>query len=101
MVCRHGGRAEKDKTVRICVDLKPSNTSLPREIHPLPKVDNTLAQLPGAKLFTKLDANSGFLQIPLAEKYHHLTTFVTPFGRFCFNKMPFGISSAPENFQNA
>ena len=60
-------------------------------------MDDTLAQLSGAKRFTKLDANSGFWQIP--EKSCHLTTFVTPFGRFCFNKMPFGISSAPEHFQ--
>ena len=70
---------KKDKTVRICVDLKPLNTSVLREIHPLPKVDDTLAQLSGAKFFTKLDANSGFWQIPLAEKSRHLTTFVTPF----------------------
>ena len=57
-----------------------------------------MAQLTGAKVFSKLDANSGFCQIPLAEKSRHLTTFITPFGRFCFNKMPFGIS-APEHFQ--
>ena len=38
-------------------------------------------------------------EILLAEKSRHLTTFLTPFGRFCFNKMPFGISSAPEHFQ--
>ena len=90
---------KKDKTVRICVDLKPLNTSVLRETHPLPKVDDTLAQLTGAKVFSKLDANSGFWQIPLAEKSRHLTTFITPFGRFCFNKMPFGISSAREHFQ--
>jgi len=90
---------KKDKTVRICVDLKPLNTNVLCETHPLPKVDDTLAQLAGAKVFSKLDANSGFWQIPLAEKSHHLTTFLTPFGRFYFNKMPFGISSAPEHFQ--
>ena len=90
---------KKDKTVRICVDLKPLNQSILRETHPLSKVDDTLAQLTNAKVFSKLDANSGFWQIPLAEKSRHLTTFPTPFGRFCFNKMPFGISSAPEHFQ--
>ena len=90
---------KKDGKVRICVDLKPLNASVKRETHPLPKVDDTLAQLSGAKVFSKLDANSGFWQIPLAEKSHYLTTFLTPFGRFCFNKMPFGTSSAPEHFQ--
>ena len=50
-------------------------------------------------MFSELDANSRFWQIPLAEESRHLTTFVTPFGRYCFNKLPFGISSAPELFQ--
>ena len=90
---------KKDGKVRICVDLKPLNSSVKRETHPLPKVDDTLAQLSGAKTFSKLDANSGFWQIPLAKQSRHLTTFITPFGRFCFNKMPFRISSAPEHFQ--
>jgi len=62
-------------------------------------VDDILAQLAGAKIFSKLDANSGFWQIPLAESSRHLTTFLTPFDPFCFNKMPFCISSAPEHFQ--
>ena len=79
---------KKDKTVRICVDLKPLNANVLRETHPLPKVDETLAQLAGAKIFSKLDANSGFWQIPLAKNSRHLTTFLTPFGRYCFNKMP-------------
>ena len=60
---------KKDKTVRICVDLKPLNQSVLREMHPLPKADDTLAQLSGAKVFSKLDANSGFWQMPLAEKH--------------------------------
>ena len=65
----------------------------------MPKVDDTLAQLAGAKIFSKLDANSGFWQIPLAKNSRHLTTFITPFGRYCFNKMPFGISSSPKHYQ--
>lgn len=84
--------------VRICVDLTKLNESVQRERHPLPAVDQTLAQLAGAKVFTKLDANSGFWQIPLAPASALLTTFITPFGRFCFNRLPFGIS-APEHFQ--
>ncbi len=90
---------KKDGTVRICVDLKPLNTAVLHEPQPLPKVEDTLAQWSGAKVCSKLDANSGFWQIPIEEKSRHLTTFITPFGRFCFNKMPFGISSAPEHFQ--
>ena len=87
-------------SIRICVDLGRLNESVMREVYPLPSVDETLAQLAGAKVFSKLDANSGFWQIPLASASRLLTTFITPFGRFCFNKLPFGISSAPEHFQN-
>lgn len=65
----------------------------------MPAVDQTLAQLAGAKLFTKLDANSGFWQIPLSPESALLTIFMTPFGRFCFHRLPFGITSAPEHFQ--
>ena len=66
----------------------------------MPKVDTTLAQLTGATVFNKLDANSGVWQIPLAKDSRLLTTFVTLYGRLCFNKLPFGISSAPEIFQH-
>ena len=86
-------------SVRICVDMKPLNENVLRETHPMPKVDTTLAQMTGATMFSKLDANSGFWQIPLAKESRLLTTFITPYGRFCFNKLPFGISSAPEVFQ--
>lgn len=85
--------------VRICVDLKPLNQSVLREVHPLPKVETTLAQLSGATVFSKIDTNSGFWQIPLDPASRLLTTFLTPFGRFCYNKLPFGITSAPEHFQ--
>ena len=90
---------KKSGDVRICVDLKALNESVLREVHPIPKVDDTIAQLAGATLFSKLDANSGFWQIPLAKESHPLTTFITPYGRYHFNKLPFGISSAPELFQ--
>ena len=62
----------------------------------LPAVEQVLAQLAEA---SKLDANSGFWQIPLSAKSAPLTTFITPFGRFCFHRLPFGITSAPEHFQ--
>ena len=55
---------KKEGAIRICVDLKPLNENVLCEIHPLPKVDETLAQLSGATVFSKLDAISGFWQIP-------------------------------------
>ena len=85
--------------IRICVDLTRLNQSICREHHILPSVEQTLAQIRGAKIFSKLDANSGFWQVELAPESSLLTTFITPFGRFCFKRMPFGITSAPEHFQ--
>ena len=62
-------------------------------------VEQILAQLAEATVFSTLDANSGFWQIPLSHESALLTTFISPYGRYCFKCLPFGISSAPEHFQ--
>ena len=67
-----------------------------REIH---FAEQTLAQIGGAQHFSKLDANSGYWQIQLDTESSKLMTFIIPFGRFRFNRLPFGITSAPEHFQ--
>ena len=58
---------KKSSAIQICVDLKWLNQCVMRELHPLVQADNTLAKLSGAKFFSKLDANSGFGQIPLSQ----------------------------------
>ena len=93
------GEEKETHKVRICVGLTKLNESVMREKHDLPSVDQTLGRLAGAKMFTKLDANYGFWQIPLAPTFQELTTFITPFGRYCSRRLPFGITSAPEHFQ--
>ncbi len=90
---------KKDGSVRLCVDYSRLNVWVKREYFPMPNVEETLAQLKGGRVFSKLDANSGFHQIRLAEESKKLTTFLTPFGRFYFNRLPMGITSAPEHFQ--
>ena len=90
---------KKNGEVRICIDFTELNKCVKREFYPLPSVDHVLGQLSGAKYFSKIDANSGSHQIPLSENSKRLTTFITPWGRYYFNRLPFGISSAPERFQ--
>ncbi|KAL8584885.1 hypothetical protein ACOMHN_037588 [Nucella lapillus] len=85
--------------VRICVDLTRLNSSVKREVYAMPAVEETLSKISEGKVFTKIDANSGFYQIPLDDESSKLTTFITPFGRFKFQRLPYGISSAPEYFQ--
>ncbi|GBN65096.1 Retrovirus-related Pol polyprotein from transposon 17.6 [Araneus ventricosus] len=68
---------KSDGNVRICVDLVELNKNVMRELHPLPKAEYSLNFLAGAKIFSKLDANSGFWQIPLDKK----SSYLTPFGK--------------------
>ncbi|XP_062712611.1 uncharacterized protein K02A2.6-like [Aedes albopictus] len=64
----------------------------------MPTVDELLPELSNAKVFTTVDAKCGFWQISLDEESSRLTTFWTPFGRYRWLRMPFGISPAPEIF---
>ena len=85
-------------TVRICVDLTRLNESVKREQYIMPSVDETLAKMAGASVFSKLDANNGFWQVKLHPATAKLTTFITPKGRYYFNRLPYGLNAAPEYF---
>ena len=91
-------KANSEK-VRICVDFTKLNLAIRCERHLLPSVDNTIGQMAGAKVFSKLDAKSGFHQIRLAQDSQLLMTFITPFGRYCYRRLPFGINFGPEHYQ--
>ena len=85
--------------LRICVDLRKLNGAVQRARFLLPTLEDIAPKLAGIQYFSKLDASSGFWQIPLHPDSAKLTTFITPFGRFCFKRLPFGITCAPEIFQ--
>ena len=89
---------KKDGSLRICIDPKDLNKALKREHYQLPTIEEIAARMPGARYFSTLDARSGYWQIPIDEESAKLTTFNTPFGRFHFTRMPFGIRSAQEVF---
>ena len=90
---------KKTGAVRICVDLKQLNTTVRREHHIFPSLEDIAPKLAESKVFSTLDAASGFWQIPIDEDSQLLTTFITPFGRYAFCRLPFEISSATEIFQ--
>ena len=96
MVAAH----KKDKQeIRLCINPKDLNTALKRPHHPMRSVEEVAAQMSGATVFSVLDAKNSFWQIRLDKKSSLLTTFSTPFGRYRFLRMPFGINSASEVFQ--
>ncbi|KAK0143702.1 hypothetical protein N1851_008363 [Merluccius polli] len=78
----------KDK-IRICIDPSDLNKAIKREHYPMRTIEEVISTMPGAKVFSVLDAKSGFLQIELDEASSLLTTFNTPIGRFRWLRLPF------------
>ncbi|KAL7865172.1 hypothetical protein SRHO_G00104190 [Serrasalmus rhombeus] len=87
--------------IRLCINPKDLNTALKRPHYPMRSVEEVAAQMSGATVFSVLDAKNSFWQIRLDKKSSMLTTFSTPFGRYRFLRMPFGINSASEVFQRS
>jgi hypothetical protein len=88
-------------SLRICLDPSDLNKSLKRGQHHIPTLEELTHKFSGAKFFSKLDARSGYWSIRLAESSQLLTTFNTPFGRYCFKRLPFGLSISQDVFQAA
>ncbi|XP_033747087.1 uncharacterized protein K02A2.6-like [Pecten maximus] len=93
VVKKHNGN------LRLCIDPKPLNKALKRNNYAMPTIEDILPELNKARLFSVVDAKDGFWHIELDEESSYLTTFGTPWGRYRWIRMPFGISPAPEEFQ--
>lgn len=89
---------KNENEIRLCVDYTKLNEAVKRPYYPIPNIESTLANIRGASIFSKIDINKGFYQIKLDKTSQLLTCFITPFGRFIFTRLPFGISCAPEYF---
>lgn len=89
-----------NKKLRICLDPRNLNKAILRPHYPFPNIEDCKSRLNGSKIFSSLDANSGFWMIPLADSSSKLCTFNTPYGRYRFLRLPFGINAAPEIFHS-
>ena len=90
---------KRNGKLRICIDPRDLNKAIQREHYPLKTIEDVVQGIPEAKVFSKLDATSGFWQIALDSDSSKLCTFNTPFGRYSFTRLPFGIKSASEVYQ--
>ncbi|XP_030831434.1 uncharacterized protein LOC115920236 [Strongylocentrotus purpuratus] len=90
---------KKDGSIRICLDPRRLNDALKRCPHKIPTLEEVQPIFAGAQFFSKLDAKAGYWSVHLAEECQDLTTFRTPFGRYCFQRLPFGLCTSQDIFQ--
>ncbi|UYV77712.1 K02A2.6-like, partial [Cordylochernes scorpioides] len=91
--------AKQKGKIRICIDPSDINKVILRSHFPLRTFDQIAVNLHGSKYFTKLDLKKGYWQIKVAPNSQRYFTFSTPWGRYMFLRVPFGIKTAPEIFQ--
>lgn len=87
-----------NKKLRICLDPRNLNNAIQRSHYPMPTIEDIRYKLNGAKVFSHLDAFSGFWMCKLDEPSSELCTFNTPFGRYKFKRLPYGLNCSTEIF---
>ena len=86
--------------IRLCIDMRAPNRAIQRERHVTPTIDDIIANLNGATVFSTLDLKNGYHQVELDEDSRYLTVFSTHIGLYRFRRLNFGVNSAAEQFQN-
>src|SRR3954453_14915906 len=92
---------KKDGNVRMCVDYRDLNRASPKDDFPLPHIDVLVDNTAPFKVFSFMDGFSGYNQIKMAPEDMEKTTFITPWGTFCYKVMPFGLKNAGATYQRA
>jgi hypothetical protein len=90
---------KKNGKWRMCIDYTSLNKACPKVPFPLPRIDQIVDSTAGCELLRFLDAYSGYLQIKMKESDQLATSFITPFGMFCYVTMPFGLRNAGATYQ--
>ena len=88
-----------DGDIRVCVDMRRANEAIEKERHPIPTIKEVLHHLNGSTLFSELDLKWGFHQVELETESRRITIFITHRGLFQYKSLMFGITSAPEKYQ--
>jgi ribonuclease HI len=84
---------------RMCVDYTGLNKACPKVPYPLPRIDQIVDSTAGCETLSYLDAYSGYHQIKMKESDQLVTSFITPFGMYCYTTMPFGLRNAGATYQ--
>jgi transposase InsO family protein len=92
-------RRKANGRLRLCLDPKDLNEAILREHHTTSTLQEILPKLTGAKLFSIVDVKCGYWNVELDEESSFLTTFNSPFGRYRFRRMPFGLKMSQDIFQ--
>ena len=87
---------KKNGALRLCLDPRELNQVVKREHYRIPTVQEISSKLAGKTLFSTADLKDGYWQVELDEASSYLCTLNTPFGQYCFTRMPFGLKSASE-----
>ena len=90
---------KKDGGVRICIDFRAVNAITQPDPYQMPLIEEILNVLASARFISKLDLNKGFHQIPIISEDMAKTAFCTPWGKYEFKVMPFGLRNGPAVFQ--
>lgn len=90
---------KKDGSLRLCVDFRKLNAKTVQNQHPIPRVQDALDSLGGSCWFSLLDQSKAYHQGFVKEECRKYTSFVTPWGQYEWNRIPFGLTGAPGIFQ--